>query len=77
MLVLERKLHKKTINDYEDLINKINVEKPVKIVMDCGMQQEHCALEFLKIKNVELMNDSNIIPLFQTTIQIQQLKPIY
>ena len=48
--------YKKTINDYEDLIlNKINIEKPIKIVMDCGNAAAAiCAPEIFKNFNVDL-----------------------
>ena len=48
--------YRKTINDYEDLIlNKINIEKPIKILMDCGNAAGAlCAPRiFKKLKNVD------------------------
>ena len=60
--------YKKTINDYEDLIlNKINIEKPIKIVMDCGNAAGAlCAPRiFKKLNNVELTElYSDIDPTF-------------
>ena len=60
--------YRKTINDYEDLIlNKINIEKPIKIVMDCGNAAGAlCAPRiFKKLKNVELTElYSDIDPTF-------------
>ena len=60
--------YKKTINDYENLIlNKINIEKPIKVVMDCGNAAAAlCAPRiFKKIKNVELTElYSDIDPTF-------------
>ena len=60
--------YRKTINDYEDLIlSKINIEKPIKIVMDCGNAAGAlCAPRiFKKLKNVELTElYSDIDPTF-------------